>query len=164
MAKFLSIANKLLSLRGRMHITNEYDELLYEAKGEFSFSNPVWQINMGENQMAAIRRKVFSWSPTWMVQSGLGYFQIKRKIFSWSRQYYAVGGLFDGALITGNFWDLNFKVEHDSKLLARASGKILTLRDRHNIEVFEQGELFVVIAMVVLHLDRKDEQRQRSEG
>lgn len=159
MARVLSIANKLLSLRGRMEITDEHGSLAYEAKGELALIAPTWRIHSNGEELAAVRRKIFSISPTWIVQCGPERFQIKRKFWSWTRQYRTIGGTYDGAIIKGNIWDLSFKVLRNQDTLATATGKILTLRDRHNIEIFGEGELFVVIAMVVLQLDKRDEQQ-----
>lgn len=162
MTRVLSIANKLLSLRGRMEITDEHGSLAYEARGELAFLAPTWQINSGENEVATVRRKIFSWAPTWIIQYGSEEFHIKRKLLSWTRQYYAVGGPYDGAITQGNLWDLSFRISRDHETIAVATGKILSLRDRHNFEVTGEGEVFAVISMVVLHLDRR-ETRQHAD-
>ena len=163
MTRILSIANKLLSLRGHIDITDEHGSLAYEAKGELALFAPTWRITRSEKEVATIRRKIFSWSPTWIVQEGSEVFQIKRKLLSWTRQYYAVGGSYDGTIVEGNIWDLSFRVFRNLDTIATATGKILTLRDRHNIEIVGEGELFVVIAMVVLQLDRRYERQQSGQ-
>jgi uncharacterized protein YxjI len=163
MTRVLSIANKLLSLRGRMDVTDEHGSLAYEAKGELALIVPTWRINRDEKEVATVRRKIFSWAPTWIVQCGSEEFQIKRKLLSWTRQYYAVGGSYDGTIVKGNIWDLSFRVFRNQDTIATATGKILTLRDRHNIEIVGEGELFVVIAMVVLQLDRRDARQESND-
>jgi uncharacterized protein YxjI len=163
MPKILSIANTLLSVRGRMQITDERGSSIYEAKGELALLSPTWRISRSEQEVATVRRKILSWPPTWMVHCGLDDFLIKRKLLSWTRQYYARGGPYDGALIKGSLWDMSFEVLHGVNTVAVATAKILSLRDRHNIEIFgkeERDELFVVVAMVVLHLDRREARRE----
>jgi len=160
MSRVLSIANKLLSLRGRMEIADEQGAPAYEAQGEFALFSPTWRISRNDQEVATVRRKIFAWVPTWVIECGAESFLIKRKLLSWTRQYHAVGGTYDGAVVKGNIWDLSFRVSRASATLATASGKILTLRDRHNVEIFGEGELFVVIAMVVLQLDRRDARRK----
>jgi uncharacterized protein YxjI len=156
MTRILSIANKLLSLRGRMEIADEQGAPAYEARGEFALLVPIWRISRNEQEVATVRRKIFAWAPTWIIQCGPESFLIQRKLLSWTRQYHAVGGSYDGAVVKGNIWALSFRVARGPATLATASGKILTLRDRHNVEIFGEGELFVVIAMVVLHIDRRE--------
>lgn len=158
MSRFLSITNKLFSLRGRMEILDDQGNQAYEARGELSFLSPTWKIKRAGNEAAQVRKKILSLVPTWVVSGDLGEFTVKRKVFSWTRQYYTVGGKLDGAVVKGSIFDLSFEIRSGSEYLARASGKLLSLRDRHNIEVIGEPELFVVVAMVILLLDRKDEQ------
>ena len=166
MPKFLSIANKLLSLRGNIRITDENDNLVFEARGEFALFSATWRIFQNGTQVASIRRKVFAITPTYTIRGGLGEFTIKRKIFAFTRQMYVLGGPYDGARIAGNIWDLRFSVEGHKGVIAKAAGKILTLRDRHNVELQTQDAndaLFVVIAMVTLQIERQHEKNKRDE-
>lgn len=160
----LVINNKLLSVRGRMNITDQSDQIMYDARGEFAFFSPTWRINKGVEQVATVRRKILSFVPTWNINGDLGEFAIKRKIFSFTRKYNVLGGPFNGTLISGNIWDMKFNISNGLETIASATGKILTIRDRHNIEVIKSGkeaELMTVIAMVTLHLERKSENEDR---
>lgn len=156
MSRLLSITNKLFSLRGRMEILDDQGNQAYEARGELSFLSPTWKIKSAGSEKAQIRKKILSLVPTWVVNGDLGEFIVKRKVFSWTRQYYTVGGKLDGAVVKGSVFDLGFEIRFGSECLARASGKLLSLRDRHTIEVIGEPELFVVVAMVILLMDRKD--------
>lgn len=160
MPKLLSIANKLLSLRGQIDITDDQGNSAYVAKGEFAFFSPTWRITAVGKEVAQIRRKILSWTSTWLVSGELGEFAVKSKYFSWTRQYYFVGGEYEAATIKGNFWGLQFEVRLGDDLIAQATGKILTLRDRQQIEILAEPELLTVIAMVIVHLDRRDEQQR----
>lgn len=160
MPKTLSVSNKLISLRGRILLSDAAGEPVYEARGEFALFSPTWRLQRGTSQLASIRRKLFAWAPTWIIQYGDATFRIRRKLLAFTRQYYTVGGPYDGVRISGNLWDLRFRIEHKQRLIARAAGRILTLRDRHDVEIAgksEQDELFTALAMIVLHLDRKAE-------
>jgi uncharacterized protein YxjI len=158
------ISNKLLSILGRMSITDESGAERYDARGGFAFFRQTWRIHRDSREVAAIRRKILSWASTWNITSELGHFSIRRKIFSWRHRYRVIGGPFDGAAIVGNLWDLNFAIACREESIARATGTLLTLRDRHTIEILKDGdaaELFTVITMVTLHLDRRDEKKRR---
>ncbi len=160
MTRTLSIANKLLSIRGRMEITDDQGQLAYEAKGELAWLSPIWEIGNGSVALAQVRKKLFSWAETWDVRGELGRFRVKRRLFSWTRSYRVEGGELDGAVIKGGLFDLDFEIVSGHRTLAKATGKLLSLRDRHSIEVLGDEELFVVIAMVILHLDRRDDSTQ----
>lgn len=160
----LTVANKLLSLRGEISIGDASGERAYVAKGQFSFF-PTWRVYRGGVEVARIRRKVLAIRPTWLVNTDANRFQIKRKLLALRRRYYAVGGAHDGATLTGNIFDLSFDVRLADRSIARASGRILTLRDTHSVQVLgetAEDELFVVAAMLVLQLERRDEARRRS--
>jgi uncharacterized protein YxjI len=163
----LIIRNQLLSIRGRMVIEDEGGQLAYEARGSFALFRPTWRIARGSQGVATIRRKLLSWTSTWMIKSELGNFVIRRKWWAWRHRYRILGGPFDGAMLNGNLWDLKFVILYRDATVARATGTLLTLRDRHTIQVLQDGdaaEIFTVISMVTLHLDRQDEKkRSRAE-
>ncbi len=71
MSKLLSINNKLRSLRGRLTITDESDEVAYDAQGEFSLFSLTWRLAKSGKEIATIRKKAFSWSPTWIINGEL---------------------------------------------------------------------------------------------
>lgn len=50
---------------------------------------------------------------------------------------------------------MSFAIRHKGSTLARAAGKLLSLRDRHRVEIAGVGEEFVVVAMVVVQIDRQ---------
>ncbi len=158
MPKFLNVANKLLSLRGAITLSDEYDQPVFEAKGEFAFLSPTWRLYKGSTQVASVRKRIWAWSRTWDIESVLGDFVIKRKLWSWSPQFRVIGSRFDGAAMSGGLFDLNAEIEVRGKLIAKVRGKILTLRDRHTVELLDQSDeavLFTAIAMVVMQLDRR---------
>lgn len=161
----LTVANKLLSLRGEIRIDDGSGDSAYVAKGQFAFF-PTWRVYRSGAEVAQIRRKVFAIRPTWLVHTDAGDFQIRRKLLAIRRRYYAVGGAHDGATLTGNIFDLSFQVQLGDGVLARANGRILTLRDTHSVQVLTASaddELFVVTAMLVLQLERRDEASQRRD-
>lgn len=162
MSRILSVANKLLSIRGAIDITDGEGNLAYRGKGQFALISPKWRIYRADSLVGTVRRRILAWAPTWDISGELGAFTIKRKRLSLTRQYYAVGGPAHGATMTGNLWDFKFHVSRAGETLAKARGRLLTMRDRHDVEVFAQPELFVVFAMLVLQMERRDERRKES--
>ncbi|WP_175011331.1 hypothetical protein [Burkholderia lata] len=158
--RVLSVANKLLSVRGAIDITDGEGRLAYRGKGQFAAFSPTWRVYRGDDQVGTIRRRLLSWAPTWDIKGELGTFQIKRKLLSFTRQYYAVGGPGGGSTVTGNLWDFKFHVSRRGATLAKARGRLITMRDRHDVEIVGGPELFVVFAMLVLQMDRRDERRK----
>lgn len=163
----LVISSKVLSLRGRMNVTNPEGQELYSAQGEWALWNPAWRILKGTREVATIKRRMFSWTPRWDITGQLGTFVIERQLFSFVRNYRVVGGPFDGARTIGNFWDLKFRIERGAETIAQASASLFSIRNRHSIEVHPdrsegdaEAELLTVIAMVTM----KHDQRQRNSS
>ena len=154
MSRTLCVSRKWLSFKGEIRFTDEAGEPAYNATGEFAAMRPTWTFTRAGEVVARLRKKPGSWWLTWEVEGEAGVFEVQRKMWSWSRQYTVVGGGQDGARISGNFFDLKFEMRHGSRLLARSGGDLLTLQDRHLVEVLDGDELFVVIAMLVILLDR----------
>lgn len=163
MTRVLSVAKKFFSIKGEIQVTDEAGKPAYHAAGEFALL-PAWTITRKGEVVARVRKKPMAWSSTWEVEGELGAFRIERKLWSWTRRYTAIGGALDGALIAGNFSGMKFDVRQGSQVLAKASGELLSLADRHNVEVLGEPELFVVIAMLVILADRSQETAAIASG
>ena len=165
-ARILTVSNKLLSVRGEVRINDGEGAPVYTARGEFSFF-PTWRLyreGVEFEEVATLRRKVFAIRPTWLVRADGEQFRICRKLLSFRRSYFIVGSPYDGASLQGKLFDLSFGIEQDGRTLARARGRILTLRDVHSVEVTSPSdELFVVVVMLVLQLERRDEANRRRD-
>lgn len=167
MSTTLNIANKILSLKGQMNITDEQDSPLFTARGEWTFFRTKWGLFQGEQQVAHIEKKLFSWSPTWLITGHIGSFTLKRKIWSWTRKYHVIDGPYDGAEIKGNLWDLKFDISHQGQQIAAIADKVFSLRDKAQITVHDDrpdGVIFTCIAIVAARLDKSAETSANSDG
>jgi|SRR5690554_3220991 len=159
MARTLTFKTRIVSLLGRIDITDNQDQLAYYAKGEFALLRRRWRIFDHANQeILQIRHKRLAVRPTFVVSGQLGDMVLQRKFFSFKREYWTIGGPYDGATFKGNLLDLAFTVTHQQKLMAKASEKLLSLRDTHHVEVLTESpndELFTVLAVVAMQLEKK---------
>lgn len=159
MPRILTFSNALLSLRGRIDIGDEHGQPVYEARGEFSLLSPTWRVHAQGSEVVRLRKRLLAWRPTWDVQLGAQRMVVDRKLLSFTRVHRVHGGPYDGATLAGNLWDLSFAISRGQQILARARGKLLSLRDVHTVEVLGNApadELFVVAAMLVVLLDKRD--------
>ena len=157
MTRTLSVSRKWFSLKGEVHFTDDQGAPAYHAVGEFGPLVPTWTLTRHGEVVARVRKKPWSWSPVWDVEGELGSFQIHRKRLSWTRQYRAVGGPLDGATAVGSLSDLKLEIKRGDEVLARASGELLSLQDRHRVEILGGPEPFVAITLLVLLMDRAQE-------
>lgn len=162
LVKKLRIRTRILSLRGRIEISDEEGGSLYEARGEFSLFRPTWRVRYATREIASIRRRLWSLHPTWDVRSDAGEFRVQRKLWSWRRHYHVLDGPFVGAELTGDFWGLTFELQHGGAVIARADGQAFQVAEQHEIELLDadpKSEHLTVIAMVILHMDRRRQSR-----
>lgn len=160
-SRILSITEKLLSLRGRLDVTDGQGRLLYECVSNWNFLMPSWTLLQDGRELAVCRRKFLAFGWTWTVQTLHERYQLRRALWSLRRRIHVDGGAFDGAELSGNLWDLSFELTWRNQVLARAQGKLLTLRDRHNIALLDpspEAELLTVIVMAQLLIEKRSEQ------
>lgn len=160
MARTLTFATRIVSLLGRIDITDSATgQLAYYAKGEFALLRRRWRIYDATNQeLMQIRHKRLAIRPTFVVSGQLGNMVLQRKFFSFKREYWVTGGPYAGAVFKGNLLDLAFTITANEKLLAKASEKLLSVRDTHNVEVLtdsREDELFTLLAVVVMQIEKK---------
>ena len=155
----LHITEKLLSVLGKLRIADDSGKVLYECASQWAWIGQSWVLTRDQRQEAFCRRKLWALTPTWTVQAGDERFILRRHLWSLRRRVSVHGGRFDGAELTGNLFDLKFSLTWQGRTLARARGKLLSLRDRHDIDVLDPAaELLTVILMANLMIDRRTEQ------
>ena len=160
--KTLHIARKLLSLLGKIEITDDAGTILYESRARWGWLSKPWSITQDGLEVASITRKLYSFTPVWNVRTRDGDFILRGKLWSWRRQIMVVGGRFNGALLRGSLLDMDFELARHGQLLARAQAKLLTLRTRHSIDLLDttpQAELLTAILMTHLLAQKSEDNR-----
>lgn len=161
----LRLNNKLASLSGTVRVIDQSGERALEIKGR-SWFWPSYAFVRDGVEVARMRRKLLSLMPKWVVTGELGAFTVRRMVALGGRRYAVEGGAFDGAKARGSLLDLSFEVERGGRLLAKARGRILTLTDQHDVDIFEndpQSVLFSLVMVGVMQADRRVESSERFE-
>lgn len=160
--KTLHIARKLLSLLGKIEITDDAGNVLYESRARWGWLSQPWSITQDGREVATVTRKLWSFTPIWNVSTSEENFILRGKLWSWRRQITVVGGRFDGAMLRGSLLDMDFELALHGQVIARAQAKVMTLRTRHSIDLLDttpQAELLTAILMTNL-LAQKGEDSQ----
>lgn len=160
--KTLHIARKLMSLLGKIQITDDDENILYESQAQWGWLTKPWRITQDGREVATITRKLWSFTPVWNISTSEENFRLRGKLWSWRRHITVEGGRFDGAVLQGSLFDMDFDLSQDGLILARAQARVLTLRTRHSIELLNsspQVELLTAILMTAL-LAQKGEDNQ----
>ena len=160
--KTLHIASKLMSLLGKIAITDDAGNVLYESRARWGWLTQPWSITQDGQEVATITRKLWSFTPIWNVHTRDGDFILRDKLWSWRRQITVVGGRFDGAVLRGSLLDMNFELTLHGQAIARAQAKMLTLRSRHSIDLLDttpQAELLTAILMTNLLAQKREDNK-----
>lgn len=160
--KTLHIARKLLSLLGKIEITDDAGNVLYESRARWGWLSQPWSIAQDGREVATVTRKLWSFTPIWNVSTNEENFILRGKLWSWRRQITVVGGRFDGALLRGSLLDMDFELSRHGQVIARAQAKMLTLRTRHSIDLLDttpQAELLTAILMTHLVAQKSEDNR-----
>lgn len=161
--KTLHIARKLLSLLGKIEITDDAGTILYESRARWGWLSQPWSITQDGHEVATVTRKLWSFTPIWHVATPEEQFILRGKLWSWRRQITVVGGRFDGVVLRGSLLDMDFELaRHDGQPIARAQAKMLTLRTRHSIELLDSSppaELLTAILMTHLVAQKGEDKK-----
>ena len=160
--KTLHIASKLMSLLGKIQITDDAGKVLYESRARWGWLSKPWSITQDGLEVASITRKLYSFAPVWNVRTRDGDFILRGKLWSWRRHITVVGGRFDGAVLRGSLLDMDFELALHGQVIARAQAKVLTLRTRHSIALLDttpQAELLTAILMTNLLAQKREDNK-----
>lgn len=154
--RLLYIREKLFSALGKLTISNSADQLEYECATSWNWIGEGWLLKRGSIDIASSQRKLRTLRPTWHVETPEGTLILRRKVLSLRRQVSVHGGPYDGAELTGSLFDQSFVLTYQGRVLARAAGKLFSVRDCHVIEVVEPAaELLAVILMANVMVARR---------
>ena len=83
--KTLHIARKLLSVLGKIQITDDAGLVLYEGAARWAWLTCPWRITQHGQEVAPIARKPWSFTPIWSVSTHEEHFILRGKFWSWRR-------------------------------------------------------------------------------
>jgi uncharacterized protein YxjI len=165
MPRILTVDRKLFSWWRQVHrVLDERGHALYEMSWRWGWPARTWVVRREGRPVATMRRKLLAFAPTWIVEAAGARFRLRRQLLALRRRTRVVGGPFDGAELTGSLLGLSFRLERGGRVVARARERLLTLRERHDVELVDDtpdNELLAALAMLNLLLQKEAEQEER---
>jgi uncharacterized protein YxjI len=161
-SKTLHIAKKLLSLLGKFEITDDEGNVLYECAAHWGWFNRRWRISQDGTEVAVLQRKILSLVPAWDVRTSMGDFTLRGQLWAWRRRITVQGGQFDGAVLKGGLFDMNFELSWQDQVLAKAEAEFISIRTRHSIELLDrspQTRLLTAILMTNLMMQKGEDRK-----
>lgn len=155
------IKQKLWSLGEKFDIKDSYDNLAYQVTGSFFKIPKYFEISRSDGQQVAkITKVMLQFLPKFDVTLTDGRsFRIEKE-FSMFRPRYKISDL--GLDIQGNFWDMDFELSRDSRVVANISQEWFKLSSTYQVDVYDEAYSDVIISLVVAIDYVKAQQRASS--
>ena len=160
-ARSLFTSTKILSLRHKIDITDESENVVYRAESKIISIHDKTDIYSAKNNLliAHIERKFFTLHERHYVtmQNGLN-FQLSNEILHIYKDITNIEGL--GWQLRGNIFGLNFELYDASEnIIAVISQKMLSIHDKYCIDIYqpEHEETVIAILITLQHMIRDRE-------
>ncbi|SDN71391.1 LURP-one-related/scramblase family protein [Bacillus sp. OK048] len=146
--KQLYIKQKVFSLSGKFTVKNQQEKDVYYVEGSFMQIPKTFSImDTTRNEVALITKKVFSFLPKFFVEvHGREVLTIKKE-FSFFKARYTIDGA--GIEVHGNWWDMDFQVVQNGKVVGQVSKEWFTWGDSYKVQILDEEMETIIIALVV---------------
>lgn len=144
----LYIKQKVFSLSGKFTVKDQMEKDKYYVEGSFMRIPKTFSImNTARDEVALITKKMFSFLPKFFVEvNGREVLTIKKE-FSFLKARYTIDAV--GIEVHGNWWDMNFQVLQQGKIVGNVSKEWFTWGDSYKVQIIDEEMETIIIAIVV---------------
>lgn len=146
--KSLYIKQKLLSLKEKYTVINAQQEDVYFIEGSF-MKLPKRFIITDQNgsEIAQITKKVLTILPKFEVDIVGEYPVTICKSLGYIKEKYSIEA--QGIEVKGDWWDLNFEVWKDERLIGSVQAKIFAWADTYELTIYDEAYENLMVAITV---------------
>ena len=147
----LKIKQKVMSLRGRYEILDEFDQIAYKIQGKFSLPKRFEISDNDGNIVAVMKSKVFCIMPTFKLFLGekeVGKVKKKVRMFKPAFKVDCNNWKIEGNILG---WDYSI-VDASGNLIATLSKKVFNLVDYYTMNIVKPEDALMVV-MIALTID-----------
>jgi len=165
-AKSLFTSTKFFTLRHKIEVTDQYENVAYRAESKvFSFRDKTDIRDVTGRFVAHMEKKIFSLHQRHFItmEDGLA-FELSNELFHLIKDIINIQGL--GWQVRGNVLGLNFEIyDENERIIAVIAQKMFSLNDKYCIDIYqpEQEEIVVAILITRQHMIR-DREAAASSG
>ena len=144
----LYIKQNVFSLSGKFSVKDEGENEVYFVEGSFMQVPKTFSImDNTRNEVAKITKKMLSFLPTFFVEvKGQETMTIKKE-FSFLKARYTIDAA--GITVQGNWWDMDFEVYQNNKVIGAVSKKWFTWGDSYQLQIVDDELEPLLVALVV---------------
>lgn len=165
----LFTSTKVLTLHHEISITDDRDQVVYQAKSKFpSLHDKTDVYDAAGNHVSHIERKFFTLHERHFVTMEDGKkFELSNELWHIVRDVTNIEGL--GWQLQGNIVGLNFELyDADGNIIAVISQKMISLHDKYCVDIYqpEEEKTVVTILVTLQHMirDRENSAAASSSG
>ena len=156
----LLFKQKFLSLLDSYDVYDGNNNVQFKVKGQFSFGHSFIIYNKYNEEVGALKQKIFTILPQYTIYKNKEELGTITKRISFIHPKFDVS--FGGYTVEGDFFEWDYKVLKEGRHIATISKKILSLTDTYIIDVIDEEALIVL--MIVLSIDSiKDRRSQHND-
>lgn len=146
--KTLYIKQKIFSLGGKFTVKDENEQDVYYIEGSLMKIPKSYSVkNTDLDEVALITKKVFSFLPTFFVETVGQQMVTIKKEFTFFKPKYTINAI--GIEVQGNWWDMNFEVLQKGEVIGVVDKKWFTWGDSYQIQVMNEEMESLIVALVV---------------
>ena len=144
----LYMKQKVFSVSGKFSVKDAEENEVYFVEGSFMQIPKTFSImDDMRNEVALIKKKTFSFLPTFFVEVyGQETMTIKKQ-FSFLKARYTIDAA--GIEVRGNWWDMDFEVYQNGRIIGAVSKKWFTWGDSYQLEIVYDEMEPLLVALVV---------------
>jgi uncharacterized protein YxjI len=149
------IEQKILSLTDSFDIDDENGRLTFTVKGKFfSFSSSQTMYDLADREVLKIKRKYLSILPACRLVAPSGEeWLVRKKFWPFWRAAFSVQTPQGTLEIDGDLWQREYRITHNSQLVARVSKAWFSWSDNYGVEVY-RPEWAIPLLGTVIVIDR----------
>jgi len=161
----LYIKQKLFTFKDRFTIKDETNMDVLQVEGKvFSFGKQLSIQTMDMQQIAFVKQKVLNFLPTFELTVNDEVHVLKKQI-SFFKPVYALSSL--NIRVEGDFFAHQYVIVRDGLVVANISKAFFSFADSYEVEILEDRDMNVVIAIVIaidaaLAMERSNTTSQRN--
>lgn len=147
-----AIKQRLISAGDDFDIKNEFGKKVYYVDGKaFAFADDLTIKDMQRNEVARIKKKLFTFIPTYTVsRKGQVLATVKRRPFTMRTRFRLEipgPGKYE---VVGNMFRWDYKIMRDHKEIAVVSKKILAMSDSYGVEIFDEQDAITILGVAIV--------------
>ena len=140
--------NQNFSFRDRFRITNENQEDVFFAEGEFlSFGKKIRLYTMDGEELLFVKEQIFKFLSQYDFYIGDQLVGEMKRELSFFKARYTM--LQPDWTIQGDLWSHNYEIKAGNQMIAVIRKKVFSFMDAYEIEVYEEDFVEIVLGIVI---------------